>query len=279
MIRDEVDKAIADWRQGDCVLGKQWFLFRFHTDAPLTEAAAEAAQQGVDAAEAEVRGFMVATQTCDIVRSCKARPFVEVCPLVRVDPDKIKEIKHGYRPRYAFVPGIEEQGLVADLDRVMTVEKTVVASWERVKGCRNDVDRRNLSMALCRKRARTAFPDDFTDLASKLTRRMISKHDQDSDEGRALRSLREIRVRAAPGWEADEIHLFFWFIRNNDQADFENRGWDYWLQKWLELFPDNQGRFISIEGVVCTLDDLTARDFIESDPLDLDRLSVRGRRV
>jgi hypothetical protein len=30
-----------------------------------------------------------------------------------------------------------------------------------------------------------------------------------------------------------------------------------------------------VNGVVMTLDDLTARDYVESDPLDLDHLSSR----
>jgi hypothetical protein len=35
------------------------------------------------------------------------------------------------------------------------------------------------------------------------------------------------------------------------------------------------GRFTDVDGVVVTLDDLTARDYVESDPLDLDHLSGR----
>jgi hypothetical protein len=36
-----------------------------------------------------------------------------------------------------------------------------------------------------------------------------------------------------------------------------------------------EGRLRSVEGVVTSLDDLTARDYVESDPLDLDHLSAR----
>jgi len=34
-----------------------------------------------------------------------------------------------------YIPGVAELNLVADLDRVMTVEKAVVAEWERKSGC------------------------------------------------------------------------------------------------------------------------------------------------
>ncbi|RMG93472.1 MAG: hypothetical protein D6705_18670 [Deltaproteobacteria bacterium] len=272
--RKRIDEALSGWRQGDCVLGELWFLFRLEIEAPLTEEAAHAADEGADAGEAQVRGFMVATQTCDIVRGCSERPFIEVCPLVKVDPKRMEEVRRGRRPNYAFVPGVADHGLVADLDRVMTVEKSVVAAWPRTEGCHDDGDVRLLSLALARKRARVAFPDDFVALASNLMRRMASKHAKDSDEGRALRALREIRVRAAPSWDADEVALMFWFIRNDDEPHFEEKGWDHYLDDWLRRLPPG-GRFTSIEGLVQTLDDLTARDYVESDPLDLDHLSTQ----
>ncbi len=204
---DRIDDALQSWRQGDCVLGDQGFLFRLDLRAPLTEAAAVAAAVGADAAEARVHGFAVVTQTCDIVRACESRPFVQVCPLVEVDADRLAEIRRGRRPNYAFLPGTEPQGLVADLDRVMTVEKAVVADWERVVGAPRYEDVRRLRQALTRNRSRVAFPDDFVRLASQLSRRMSKKHDAQSEEGRALRALREIRVRAAPSWRASDVKI------------------------------------------------------------------------
>lgn len=271
--RAKIDEALQQWRQGDCVLGEQWFVFRVSPDAPLTAEAA-AAEDGIDNAEGAVFGFAVVTQTCDIVRDCGERPFVEVCPLVEVDDDKLQEIERGRRPNYAYLPGLSDQHLVADLDRVMTVEKPVLAQWERVGGCLHDDDSRRLSLTLSRKRARIAFPNDFVAFAAPLMNRMSAKHDKGSDEGRALRALREIRVRAAPSWDADTVQLMFWFVRNEDQPTFEKQGWDVLLEAWLERAPA-AGRFAEVDGAVLTLDDLTARDYVESDPLDLDHLSSR----
>jgi hypothetical protein len=272
--RAKIDEALQQWRQGDCVLGAQWFVFRVSSDAPLTDDAVAAVEDGIDNAEAAVFGFAVVTQTCDITRGCSERPFVEVCPLVEVDEDRLHEIERGRRPNYAYLHGVSSRHLVADLDRVMTVEKPVVAQWERFAGCLDDNDSRRLSLALARKRARTTFPDDFVAFAEPLKNRMSTKHGKGSDEGRALRSLREIRVRAAPSWDADTVQLMFWFIRNEDQLTFERQGWDAFLDAWLERLPA-AGRFAEVDGAVLTLDDLTARDYVESDPLDLDHLSSR----
>ena len=274
--REQVDQRIATWRQGDCVVGDEWFLFRTNMENPLTAAGKAAVVEGAENAETSVRGFAVLTQTCDLVRHCRDRPFAEVSPLVEVNDQVLREIERGRRPNYGFIPGVADRRLVADLDRVMTVEKAVVAVWERIDGCRTDEDARRFSLALARKRARTAFPDDFVAFARPLMARMSEKHERQSDEGRALRSLREIRVKAAPSWDADAVELMFWFIQNDEEPAFETQGWEHCL-KALPQPQSTSGRFVRVDGVVQTVDDLTAREYVESDPLDLDHLSTRQR--
>lgn len=271
---EQVDERIARWRQGDCVVADDWFLFRVNMDNPLTADAEAAVVEGAENAEMSVRGFAVLTQTCDLVRSCADRPFAEVSPLVKVDDQVLREIERGRRPNYGFIAGVADQRLVADLDRVMTVEKAVVAAWERTEGCRAEDEARRLSLALARKRARTAFPDDFVEFARPLMDRMSERHDRQSDEGRVLRSLREIRVRAAPSWDAGAVELMFWFVRNDDESAFEAEDWKH-CRTALPQAQSTAGRFVRVDGVVLSLDDLTARDYVESDPLDLDHLSTR----
>ncbi len=267
-----VDGALTQWRQGDCMLGDEWFLHRFEPDAPLTPEAREVAVGGAYLCETPVRGLMLATQTCDIVRPSRTRPFVEVTPLVKVDDHILREVEFGRRPGYAFIPGTVGERLVADLDRVMTVEKAVVVTWKRREGCGSDEDRRRLASSLARKRARVAFPEDFTRLADGLKNRLVEKHGRQTDEGRALRALREIRVRAAPSWGAPEVELLFWFIRDEDSDHLLGRPWPDMIEAWLRLVPA-AGRFVLVEGIVATLADLSARDYVESDRLDLDHLS------
>lgn len=275
-----VDDALSEWRQGDCVLGQHWFVHRFDPKNPLTaesrSVVGDGLSEGTDLAESETRGLMIANQSCDIVRSCSERPFVEACPLVEVDERLLREIDRGRRPQYVFVPGIAALRLAADLDRVMTVEKAVVARWERTPGCDSDGARRRLALALARKRVRFAFPDDFVRIARKLQDRLQEKHDRASNEGRALRALREIRARAAPSWDTNPIEITLWFIRETgiENETFEGKGWDVWCDAWVKLVTPS-GRFQSVEGVVVTLDDISAQDYLESDPLDLDHLSAR----
>lgn len=272
-VYSRVDEAVSHWRQGDCLPADEWFVHRFDSDAPLTLESRDVASEGGHLCESSVRGLMVATQTCDIVRPSSARPFVEVVPLVEVGADHLAEIRRGRRPRYAYVPGMADECLVADLDRAMTVEKAIIALWERRPGCDSDEDRRLLARALTRNRCRVAFPDDFTRLVAGLRGRIVEKHNRRSSQGEALRSLREIRVRAAPSWRAPEVELLFLFIPDDAQlAPGGQPDWPWMLDRWLALVPV-AGRFVRVDGMVASLDDLSARDYIESDILDLDHLS------
>lgn len=268
-----VDKALEEWRQGDCVLGEHWFVHRIDKSIPVTAAGRAAVEAGADLAEQEVQGFVVVTQTCDVVRSCADRPFVELCPLVEVDDDRLCEIQRGRRPAYAFVPLLSVRRLVADLDRVMTVEKPLLAMWQRTPGWSTDLEARAFALALSRKRVRFAFPDDFTALAKRLQGRIADKHEKNTDEGRGLRALREIRVLASPSWDAPQVDLLFWFVRNESHADFEGQSWAVLLEVWLKLVRPT-GRFKSIDGQVISLEDMTAREYVDSDPLDLDNVST-----
>jgi hypothetical protein len=84
-----VDTALKEWCQGDCALGEHWFVHRFNPQRPLTSHSADVAQKEADLAESGVRGFAVVTQTCDIVRSCNERLFIEVVPLVEVSQQQL----------------------------------------------------------------------------------------------------------------------------------------------------------------------------------------------
>jgi hypothetical protein len=268
-----VDEALAVWRQGDCVLGEHWFAHRLDPSFPISGAARDVAAQNVDLAEEPVVGLVVVTQTCDIVRPCAERAFVEVCPIVEVDATRLREIESGRRPAYGFLPLLAERNLVADLDRSMTVEKPVVAKWTRTPSWSIDDQARTFATALARKRARFPFPDDFTAFAKKLQSRLTEKHGRESPEGAALRGLREIRVQAAPSWDGPTVTLTFWFVRR-DEDEVPSDGWSALLDMWLRHVPAG-GRFAKVQGQVTKLEDITAADYVGSDPLDLDHLSIR----
>lgn len=121
-----------------------WAMGRHHLQRLRGEAGS-----GVQALTSEVLGLAVVTQTCDIVRSCGNRPYFEVAPLVRVSEEELYNVRRGRRPAHATLPLLEKDRLVVDLDRVTTVEKSIVASWKRTPGFSRDADARAALWALC----------------------------------------------------------------------------------------------------------------------------------
>lgn len=233
--------------------------------------------------ESPVLGLMITSQTCDVVRDPLKRPYVEVCPLVRVaDPGALQAIRQGNSLIYAVVPALQPQDIYADLERAMTVEKPIVASWTRSAGCHTDAQARQLARTLARKRERFAFPDDLNEQLRPLQRRLTSKHDKDTDEGRALRALRELRLLATPGWLDPPalLTLRLYFILNEPADGAAHALAERHRKEWMSHLegapqdgtPFTSGRF-TFESEVTTLSKLSAAAYVASDRLDLDYLS------
>ena len=281
-----IDEALRAWRQGDvCLDAGLEFLHLADLSCPHSPASLQVADALEDSGGMlragptpildEVRGVVMLTQTCDVVRGCRERPFVEVSPLMSMPEQEVEAIRRLKRPAFAYVSAMAAGCLVADLDRIMTVEKALVAGWTRTPGWETDNELRDFTLALARKRARFAFPDDFVSAAQPLQRNLVDKHDKKTEEGSHLRALREIRVRAAPSWDGDPVQLSWWFVKDSDPVGV-NSDWQSFLDQWLARF-DQSGRFRLDSLIACRLEDMTARDYVESDHLDLDRLSAPGR--
>lgn len=280
----DVDAAMQNWRQGDVVLDRvPFFLHLADLARPITqeaqseaEVAAPQAGDTLAGVPSQPRGVVIVTQTCDVVRASAARPFVELSPLVEVAANVLEDVRRLRRPRYAYVPGVADLMLVVDLDQTMTVEKTVLAPLTRVAGCLDDQERREFADALARKRARFAFPDDFAIALQGVVRRLKEKHGRGTEEGALLRALQEIRVRAAPGWDAPEVRLTFLFILAADEPPPTQRDEEQ-VEDWLRRV-DGSRRFRLDQDLpwrLCFLEDIHAREYVESDRLDLDDLSQR----
>jgi len=225
----------------------------------------------------EVAGLVMLSQTCDIVRSCLQRPFLEVSPLIPVTATMLEEVRRLKRPGFAYVPAMADRLMVADLDRTMTIEKALARGWTRIEGCRTDAERRDFALALSRKRSRFAFPDDFQEATAGFQKHLAEKASKHSDEGAHIRALSEIRVHAAPSWNADKVYLTFWFIREADPQGARTVNWPSWIDKWMK-FIGKLGRFQVEPPTALCLEGMTARDYCESDRLDLDRASVARKK-
>ena len=278
-----INEALREWRQGDITLDMGLeFLYIADVSFPLSPASIEAIRSATNSDDSDMRGIapildevpglVILTQTCDVIRNCRERPYIEVAPLVKSDAQTIEEVRRFKRPAYAYIPATVRDLLVADLDRTMTVEKSIVASWGRTPGWETDEESRDFVQAISRKRSRFAFPNDFVHAIRHLQNRIIEKHHKQSEEGAHLRALREIRIRAAPSWNHDQVKLDWWFIKDYEPQDYTSN-WAKWVNSWFALF-EQVDRFHTELPIVCALGDITAQDYVESYRLDLDQLSI-----
>lgn len=276
MVENEDRAAPApytEWRQGDFALDVGPFLF-----GDLTEEAIEGAI-GAFFDKSDPAGFVVVSQTCDIVSDLEKLARVVVCPLVKVDEKRIGDISRGRVPRLGFVENAPE-GLVADLAQLMTITKQLLSSWKRETGFTDQAKALEFARGLERAMGRFAFPDAFNESIRPLEHKIKSKYGKSgSPLGKALGSLAELRVRPSASWDSPDVRIQFLLIfkPKNDRLldpfeikdEFEAALSDLHWQGGFDI--DNPS--VRIGGY----DDFLARDYVESFPLDLNALSHAAR--
>ena len=276
----EIDAGLRIWRQGDVVVGDA--LPAIHVadlSVPGTPESEQFAADQVAAGEPlglaivsqDFSGFMIVSQTCDIVRSCATREYVELCPLIEVPAEKLGQVRAGRMPRYLWCSGLGDHALAADLDHVTTVEKRTLIQLneQRMPGANGEEERRRLASALARKRARAALPDAFVAFIEPLQRRVKERHGRNSDEGRFLAAVREMRAVPDPDWGAapTDVTLLFLF---DDVAQIPVNADAQMTALINRVVATDQ---FTLTGRIMTMEQITAAAYLASDALDLDALS------
>lgn len=225
-------------------------------------------------------GFVVISQTCDIVKCPKKWPYVSVCPLIKIHNNRVQEVKSGRAPTLGFL-STPESNMVADFSRTMTITKKLLISWERQRGCNTEKEKEKFARALEFCYGRYAFPDDFAKLMSPL-REAIIKIQKLSDEDKSkkiLRSIREIRIHPCGGWsEENKVSIIFYvllereeFREVKDRKEIETQFSEMIkVIEWNHLFDLER---IQISEYL----DISAEDYVSSFPLDINFLSFASR--
>ena len=270
---DRLNDQLQSWRQGDIVQPGVLSWMAMPQDA-LTARAAETEGDSLTCVVSETPELAIISQTCDIVRNCKQRPYLLLAPVVTLDEPSAGEARRGNRPRFVPLPGAGDRAFV-DLDRVMTVEKSIVLARAPRRGLRNETSQRRFGAGVARTFGRFAFPDDLSMSLKGLVRHIRSNHARDTPGGRALATLKEIRVMGSPSWDAPEIEAFVSFCPATlDEATslMNEEEWDRLADGWMTRAKPT-GVIRSVDGAMIPLDGMTAQEYLDSDPLDLDYLS------
>ncbi|EKD51801.1 MAG: hypothetical protein ACD_62C00176G0016 [uncultured bacterium] len=269
---EHVNRITKNWQQGDYVIGDLMFLFGYNPCCPLKEGIEKTNDQRISFIEDHVYGLILLSQTCDVRRDCRDRPYIEMAAL-QIESKKYELIRKFRMPSYVAVPALATDKIVVDLERVMTFEKSslILLDAARKSGFTTPAELKKFSWALGRKRSRFAFPDEFTTMMGPLKKRLIEKHGKNTKEGLLLTLVQEIRVRAAPDWGNENVALTFWFVleENSLVSDANDQ-----IEEWRKLIDKGNSPYTKIDMQLADYQSLTAKDYIESDPLDLEALSM-----
>ena len=266
MEKVDPDDPLNHWRQGDFAFNVGGFLYAIPAEGDEPYDASETTENIV--------GLVVISQTCDIVRRTGERHYLTVCPLIEKNKDDLTDILRGRKPNLADVENAGEL-VFADLNRIMSVHKDIVKTWDRNTGFNSEATRIKFAAALERKFGRFAFPDEFDSAMKEFNGRVWKRHKKDGSElGRVCRSLAQIRFRAEPNWEAYERTITVIAVlneKNNREVEREHIG---------RVLDDEFDKIDLPEGynwanqrlILETTKGLSAEDIIESRRGDFDFL-------
>lgn len=263
-----VEKLRA-WRQGD-----------YTTDLKSAITLEGIDDGSPDILDKDAEGVIVTSQTCDIVNLGAGREYITVVPLVKATASMVIDAEKGVTPSLAALEEPPAPDVVADLNRPVSVRKEYVAGWSRKEGFASDERRARFADILARKAGRFAFPDDFArHVLGSLRERARKAAGKDSEQGHAYASIASIRASAHPGWDAADVAVgFFFILEPEDRRQAKISQIRTVLAEHLKTIKWPQGFRAASDGgfEVVSLDDLTARQFAESQPVDLDYLSWSG---
>lgn len=153
--------------------------------------------EGILVVPHEVDEVVVLSQTCDLQFTTATDYLCLLAPVVVVEPVLAREALRGHRPGLAALPWLGDDR-VADLARITTVERAVIAGQPSVARPQSAQERLDFAESVRRHLTRAALPDEVVNVLKPFLKRIQERHDKNSDEGRCLDGVLELRLSADP---------------------------------------------------------------------------------
>ena len=203
--------AVSSFIQGEVLGAADACVVLADASSPLSPEAAQIAEfdginSGLIVVPHAVDDVVLLTQTCDLQLTTADEHRCLVAPVVIVSEQVAYEALRGRRPGLAGLPWVGSKA-VADLSRITTVERNVLAGAVSRGRPRNARERFHFAETISRYLTRPALPDPINKVLSPFVSRIAEKHDRQSAEGRCAHKVSELRVEATPDIDHEEPAL------------------------------------------------------------------------
>lgn len=295
--RNELRRRIIEqgWTQG-ASLPARHDLFLADLRAPITaeaqavrNAEGEAALAVVHHVESEDPGMVVVSQRCDLVANLDVEPMCEAIPLIGW-PDE-QALPAPSSSRFFLIE--RDRRIVACHTRRLLFEKTMLPDRDAEQMLQDEGAQRRFRAWCGRRLTRIPLPDDFNATIGRAVRYVLAKSGRsEAPELQATFPWRVLREPAEDG--AIEVSVIVPYNEQHGAAD----GVDGFVEgvmeavaqrlpneharaeKWAASRDDVKIRTHRITRHVCVrADQLTLRDILDSEPMDLEYLTYEGQAV
>lgn len=264
-LTDEEMAALAEWRQGDYTIDHHHFPVILETT-----------EDDIDLGHSKACGWVVISQTCDIVNYGEGKEYVSISPIVEALDSFLKDVERGVTPAAAVLENRVQPNHVVDLGRTASIHKRALAPLARRDGFSGDLTRSVFSQTLERRFGRFAFPDWLsTGPLRQLRERARDKHKTGGALGDVYKAVDEFRVRGNPDLETHGAAIGFFAVVD---AEKEKKTTRAAIREELQALAkkfDWPDAFVKEDDlfVVVTLDEMSGRELRESHAVDLDFIS------
>lgn len=285
---DDVDLRSVGWQQGDLLPAVSWSVNYLPTN-PVTELSRafglsmhsgtstgspiHAVATGVPD---QTHYFVIASQTCDVIKSIEQEPVVFVMGAVVMDDPKILAEANSNSVRFFLLD--PARNLVVDATVMAVIEKPLLSTLERKQGAPDDTVQRAFGRWLARRFGRPPLPDPVENhVVRPIGQRIRKTRGTNGNLGKALRKVREIRFRRLFGDPPYKVTLLF--VVDAEHRDEVSGPLAEFIRKMNDSLAKD-GKAHIVEWIPTDLFSISAGNMAQTDVIYLEDVSyVKGNVV
>jgi len=215
--------------------------------------------------------FVLASQTCDVIKHEAQEPTVVVLGAFETDNPKVLAEAEGNSPRYFLLDS--GNSLVVDARKLALIEKPLLAKMERLSPDLPEEARQRFARWIGRRFNRPALPDLVVELiAGPIVDKMFELRVEKDPNGEVLDAVSEVRIADLQGEPPYEVRLLF--VMDDMETSAGTRLALARLVVDMQGWLSGNGRIVAWDAA--SLYEISAGDYFNTVPLYAEHLTYQG---